>query len=216
MEISVIITAHNYARYVGRAIRSLYDQSIDRSMYEIIVVNDASTDETKEVLADYDTIARVFHLDHNVGLAEARNMGVHKALGRYVVFVDADDYVHKDLLKIEHMFLSTNLALDAVSVDYVLVDGRESHIERVSAEVQPIACGIMFRKDFLFDIGLYDKSFHAHEDVDLRIRFMEKYHIYNIILPLYRYRKHGHNLTNNKKKLEKFHDLLKQKHGEKI
>ena len=216
MEVSVVITAHNYARYLGRAIRSLHDQSINHTMYEIIVINDASTDETKEVLADYESIARVIHLEENVGLAEARNIGIHKALGRYVVFIDADDYVHKDLLKIEHMFLSSNPALDAVSVDYILVDDRESHIERVSAEEQPIACGIMFRKDFLFDIGLYDKSFHAHEDVDLRIRFLEKYQIYNIVLPLYRYRKHGDNLTNNKKKLEKFHSLLKEKHGEKL
>lgn len=216
MEVSVVITAYNYARYIGRAIRSVYDQSINRNMYEIIVINDASTDETVDVLADYDSIVRVINLEKNVGLAEARNIGIHKSLGRYVVFIDADDYIHKDMLKIEHMFLSSNPALDAVSADYILVDDRESHIKRVSAEEEPIACGIMFRKDFLFDIGLYDKSFHAHEDIDLRIRFLDKYQIYNIMLPLYRYRKHGDNLTNNKEKLEKFHGLLKEKHGEKI
>ncbi|MEO1589326.1 MAG: glycosyltransferase, partial [Bacteroidota bacterium] len=62
MEISVIITCYNYARYVGRAVRSAYNQSLERSKYEIIVVNDASTDETAEVLKDCTDIIRPINL----------------------------------------------------------------------------------------------------------------------------------------------------------
>ena len=51
--VSLIITAHNYAQYVERAIRSALDQSLGQSEYEILVINDASTDHTQEVLENY-------------------------------------------------------------------------------------------------------------------------------------------------------------------
>lgn len=213
MLVSVIIPTHNYGRFVARAIRSCYDQSLERGKFEIIVIDDASTDVTKEVLEGYKDIIRLISLDKNVGLAEARNIGVKNAKAQYVVFVDADDYVHHDMLKIQSTFLTENNRLDSVAVDYYLVDEYGEHIERVSAQDSPIACGIMFRKDLLFDIGMYDKKFKAREDEDMRIRFLKKYSIYNIILPLYRYRKHDTNLTNNKQVMDKYRKLLNKKHA---
>jgi len=213
--ISVIITTYNYQNYIERAIRSVLDQSISKRSYEIIVVNDASTDRTKKVLANYEDDVRVINLDKNVGLAAARNIGIKKAKGQFVVFLDADDYIHRDLLLIQNCFLSENNSLDAVSIDYYTVDERGSHLEHVNSENKPIACGIMFRKDLLYDIGLYDESFRAREEEDLRKRFLKKNKIYNIILPLYRYRKHGQNLTTDKKKMKKYKIKLNKKHGKK-
>jgi len=212
MLVSVIIPTHNYARYVARAIRSCYDQSLDKNNYEIIVINDASTDATKEVLEGYKDIIKLIDLKKNVGLSEARNIGVKSAKGQYIVFVDADDYIGQDMLKIQSTFLTENNRLDAVSIDYFLVNEYGEHLERISADEKPIACGIMFRKDLFFDIGLYDKKFKAREEEDLRFRFLKKYNIYNIILPLYRYRKHENNLTSDKTKMEKYSKLLKKKH----
>lgn len=211
--VSVIITAYNYDRYLERCLRSVLDQSLPKSQYEIIVVNDGSTDKTKEVLDNYTDIARVFHLEKNMGLSYARNYGIKKARGMFVVFVDADDYIQHDMLLIQKTFLTENNKLDAVSVDYYLVDERGTHLEHVNAEEKPIACGIMFRKDFLYDIGLYDESFRAREDEDLRIRFLQKYKIYNIILPLYRYRMHDSNLTKDKEKMDEHLNKLIKKHN---
>jgi len=129
-----------------------------------------------------------------------------------VVFLDADDYIQRDLLFIQKAFLSENNALDAVSVDYYTVDERGNHLKHVNSENKPIACGIMFRKDLLLDIGLYDESFRAREEEDLRIRFLEKYKIYNIILPLYRYRMHDSNLTKNKEEMDRYKIKLSKKH----
>jgi glycosyltransferase involved in cell wall biosynthesis len=214
MLISVIITSHNYARYVERAIRSVLNQSMNRGQYEIIVIDDASTDETPQVLENYKAECRIFHLEKNVGLAEARNFGIRKALGMYVLFLDADDYIQGDLLKVQSVFLTENNRLDAVAVDYYLVNDFGDHTEWVSAQEKPIACGIMFRKDRLFDVGLYDTTFRAREDEDMRIRFLKKFNIYNIILPLYRYRRHDNNLTNNTEEMEKYKVKLDQKHNE--
>lgn len=213
MLVSVIITAYNYGRYLERAIRSVENQSLDRSQYEIIVIDDASTDETQQVLENYTDAVRMFRMEKNVGLSEARNFGVRKSRGQYIVFLDADDYFQGDLLKVQSVFLTENNRLDAVSVDYYLVNDFGDHIEWVSAAEKPIACGIMFRKDRIYDIGLYDSSFRAREDEDFRIRFLKKYNIYNIILPLYRYRRHDNNLTSNEEEMEKYRQKLDEKHN---
>lgn len=210
--VSLIITTYNYAHYVERAIRSALQQSLSSSDYEILVVNDASTDRTADVLANYADEVRVFNLKTNLGLSGARNFGIKKAKGQFVVFLDADDYLHYDLLRIQRLFLSENNALDAVSTDYWLVDERGSHIEHVSAAEKPIACGVMFRKDFLYQIGLYDERFKAREEEDLRIRWMTTYNIYNLIVPLYRYRMHDSNLTKNDSAMDNAYSMLEKKH----
>jgi glycosyltransferase involved in cell wall biosynthesis len=211
--VSVIITAYNYERYIERAIRSCIDQSLSKNQYEIIVVNDCSTDNTRVILENYKDEVKIFNLEQNLGLSGARNFGVKKALGQFIVFLDADDYIQRDLLLIQKTFLAENNNLDAVSIDYYLVDERGNHIEHINSEKKPIACGIMFRKDLLFDIGLYDETFRAREDEDLRIRFLKKHSIYNIILPLYRYRMHDSNLTKNETEMDKYKQKLDDKHS---
>jgi glycosyltransferase involved in cell wall biosynthesis len=210
--VSLIITAHNYAQYVERAIRSALDQSLGQSEYEILVINDASTDHTQEVLENYKEEVRVFNLEQNLGLSGARNFGIQKAKGQFIIFLDADDYIHRDLLKVQKLFLEENTKLDAISTDYYLVNERGERIEHVCAEEKPIACGIMFRKDFLYNIGLYDEKFRAREEEDLRIRWTESYNIYNLIVPLYRYRMHDSNLTKNTSAMDEHRELLDSKH----
>jgi glycosyltransferase involved in cell wall biosynthesis len=213
MIVSIIITTYNYERYIERAIRSCLDQSLAKHQYEVIVVNDCSTDNTAKILENYNGDVKVYNLEKNVGLAAARNFGIKKALGQFIVFLDADDYIQRDLLLIQKTFLSENNRLDAVSVDYYLVDERGNHLQHVNAEEKPVACGIMFRKDLLFDIGLYDENFRAREEEDLRRRFLKQHAIYNIILPLYRYRMHDNNLTKNNEEMDKYKQKLDDKHA---
>lgn len=94
-----------------------------------------------------------------------------------MIFLDADDYIQQDLLKLQSIFLTENNRLDAVAVDYYLVNEFGDHIEWVESSQKPIACGIMFRKDLLFDIGLYDEKFRAREEEDLRKRFEKTFHL---------------------------------------
>ncbi len=213
MQVSVIITCHNYARYLSRAIRSAINQTLNNKDYEIIVVDDASSDETKKVMKTYSERIKPLLLKKNVGLAAARNEGIKAALGRYVVNLDADDYMDENLMFVELMFLNSNASWDAVSCDYFIVDENEKHIGRISGSQKPIACGVMFRTDLLFGIGLYDENFKMREDEDLRIRFEKNHNIKNIELPLYRYRKHDNNMTNNKKGMAKFKKYLNTKHN---
>lgn len=210
--ISLIITSFNYGHYVERAIRSALDQSLTRERYEIIVVNDASTDNTKVVLSNYEDDCRIFNLEQNLGLGGARNFGIKKAKGQFIIFLDADDYIHRDLLNTQRLFLELNVSIDAVSCDYYLVDEVGKHLSHVNAEEKPIACGVMFRKDYLYHIGLYDESFRAREEEDLRIRWLRDFKIYNLIVPLYRYRMHESNLTKDQLKMADAAEKLQQKH----
>lgn len=213
IQVSIVIAAHNCEKYIGRAVRSAIDQSFDKDKFEIVVVNDGSSDQTSKILDYYSKNIKIIDLTKKKGLAYARNEGIRSSSGRYIVCLDADDYMHNDLIYIESCFLNLNPKWDAVSCDYVVVDEHEEHIQRLSAEDQPIACGVMFRVERLIEIGLYDPKFEANEEKDLRIRFERKgFKIKNIDLPLYRYRQHSKNLTKNKMKMKKYEKLLKQKH----
>jgi glycosyltransferase involved in cell wall biosynthesis len=212
--VSLIITTYNYAQFIERAIRSGLDQSLSKPDFEVIVVNDASTDATESILENYSDVVRVYNLKENLGLSGARNFGIRKARGQFVVFLDADDYLHSESLRVQNLFLNENNAFDAVAIDYYMVNERGQHIEHISANEKPIACGIMFRKDYLFNIGLYDENFTAREEEDLRIRWEQAgYGIYHIPLPLYRYRMHENNLTKDNQKMSDSQQKLNQKHN---
>ncbi len=213
MHISVIIATYNRERYIGRAIRSLISQSFPNEQYEIIVVDDGSTDRTRYVLESFGDWIKTIALGEHKGLPYACNVGIRKALARYVVRVDADDYVHEDFLSVEYLYLSLNAHFDAIACDYYVVDENENHIARKNADTDPIACGIMFKKDNLVAIGLYDEDFLMLEEVDLRIRYIQKFNIHRIELPLYRYRMHKSNITSDKKSMQYYQDMLIEKHG---
>ena len=109
--VSLIITTFNYAQYVERAIRSALDQSLASNQFEVIVVNDASTDETASILENYISDVRIYNLESNLCLSGARNFGIKKAKGQFIVFLDADDYLHKETLRVQKLFLEENNSL---------------------------------------------------------------------------------------------------------
>ena len=213
-QISVIIPVFNQEKYISRCIRSLLNQSIPISNFEIIVINDGSTDSTEMVLDPYKN--DIIYLKNNTckGLPKSLNIGIKKSRGQFIIRVDSDDYVHKDYLKILSMFLLFNNDIDAVACDYYLVNDKEEILDKVNCDIKPIGCGIMFRPEQLHSIGLYDEKFKLREEEDLRIRFEKKYKVTRIQLPLYRYRKHRENITNNKEGMEKFKKELNDKYNE--
>lgn len=91
MDVSIVITTYNYSDFIESCINSCLKQLNTRLSYEIIVVDDGSTDNTSEILKLYsfDSV-RVFRID-NSGIEKASNFGFSKAIGDYVVRVDADD-----------------------------------------------------------------------------------------------------------------------------
>lgn len=211
--VSVIVAAYNQEKYIGRCLRSLLHQTIPLESYEIIVVNDGSTDRTPYALELFHDAIRTITNGSNLGLPASVNLGIMAARADYIVRVDSDDYVNQNFLNFLQFYLDQNPCADAVACDYLLVSDSEEVLDRVNCMVGPIACGIMFRKYQLIDIGMYDENFRRHEDKDLRIRFEKKYSISRLELPLYRYRRHNSNITNDVFEMEKHHQDLLYKHG---
>tara|TARA_Y100000991_G_scaffold212022_1_gene195425 strand:+ start:2278 stop:2946 length:669 start_codon:yes stop_codon:yes gene_type:complete len=220
IKVSVIIAAFNEEKYVGRCLRSIFGQTMSTNEYEIIVVNDGSSDKTSYALDLFkkpkDDNYKVITNKKNIGLPASINLGIDSARGEYIVRVDSDDYVNKNFLSVLSYYLDCYIDAKAVSCDYILVDKNENTLEIIKSKNYPIACGIMFRKKNLKEIGQYDESFKCHEDRELRIRFEKFFKIHNINLPLYRYRKHEKNMTNDKKLLDAYEELLIEKHGKNI
>ena len=213
MKVSIIITCYNREGYLSRAIRSALAQRFAREDFEVVVVDDGSTDHSAQIALDYgDEIVYIGH-SANRGLPFARNAGIRRARGRYVVNLDSDDYIHEDLIYVEHLHLALNPHWGAVSCDYLLVGEDERHISRISGTSKPIACGVMFKKDALISIGLYDEKFLLCEDQELRLRFMQRFHIGHVELPLYRYRQHKDNLSNNHDMMEFYNNQIIQKYA---
>lgn len=211
MKISIIIPTFNYDKYIARAIRSCIEQSFPKKDFEIVVINDSSKDATKYILASYGRWIRVIELIENQGLPYSRNEGIMSAKGDYIVNLDADDYLHIDFLKTCSLYMDFNNC-DAVGTDYFLVDDEENIIQRINVFEKPIACGIMFRKQQMMDIGLYDTELRIGEDVDFRIRFEKNFNVEGINLPLYRYRLHKKNLTLDETVNRKYLDRVEEKH----
>ena len=209
--LSIIVPTYNHEKYIARCIRSLINQNYQRSFYEIIVIDDGSTDNTIKILENFKDQITLIKNKKNLGLAATLNKAIKKCRSPYLVRVDSDDYVNENFIFFLRYFLEFNNELDAVACDYYLVDEKENIIERCNSNEKPIACGIIFRLDQLVKIGLYDKRFKLFEDRDLRKRFLKKFNIFRIPLPLYRYRRHEKNITNDKKNIKKYKKLLNKK-----
>ena len=203
-DISVIIPVYNHERFIGRSLRSILDQSLNKSRYEVIVINDFSSDNSKHIISKFSDQIIYVENSENKGLPYSLNIGIKKAKGKYMVRLDSDDYVNKKYLEFLYEYLNWNDKFDAVSCDYLIVDNDEKVIKRENGEHKPIGCGIMFKMDKILNLGLYNPDFLIHEDKELMLRFKKKYKICNIELPLYRYRKHLTNITNDKIKSKKF------------
>lgn len=197
-KITVVVTNYNYGHFLSRCIRSLLDQSIDRDLYEIIVVDDGSTDNSRQVLSLFDSDVTQVLLDRNYGLSYAANQALRKVKSRYVVRVDADDFVHPKFLELFLLcFELVGQNYEAVSCDYskVNLDGTISGIGTQSSE--PIACGVAFKFEVFEFLGYYNEELRMYEEVDFMKRFNEAgYRIHHLNLPMYRYVQHGNSLTS--------------------
>jgi len=212
-EISIIVCIYNQGKWIERCLRSIIHQvGVKKNEYEIIIVNDGSKDYTEKILKKYNKIdnIKIVHNKKNLGLPKSINVGIKYSSGRYIVRVDSDDYIERNYLFISKLFLDKNRYYQALATDYLRVDEDESLLSRENCFNKEIACGIMFRKEAILDIGLYNEKFLMREGHELRKRFERKFKIGRLELPLYKYRIYKDNRTKNKKKIKHYDNKLKR------
>ena len=120
--ISVIMPAYNAGEYIAAAINSVIGQTYDN--WELIVVNDGSSDHTQSVLSSYlDPRISVINCSENNGVSYARNLGLEKYSGKYLVFLDADDILPPDSLKVRMNLFQKDHSISFVDGKVITYDG---------------------------------------------------------------------------------------------
>lgn len=204
---SIIITAHNYGKYVREAINSALAQNFNEP-YEIVIVNDGSTDNTKDILATFESTdcIKVIELP-GVGLASACNAGINASCGEYIIRLDADDWFDENILLVQSNILERRPDIGMVYPDYYQVDKFGNiidhvRLQKIHDEVKlldrsALAAGALYRRSCYDAVGGYNEDLRYQEDYDFWLRFTEKYNVYNVNLPLMYYRKHDQSMSTN-------------------
>ena len=136
MKISLIIAAYNVEKFLEKCVRSCCNQSVDPSVYEIIVVNDGSTDGTLSILKQLKLeFKNLLIIDQaNQGLGAARNAGLKMSSGDYVWFIDGDDYLAEQVLNGIIECINKNKA-DVLILNYDIVDQNYNTITGKANEI---------------------------------------------------------------------------------
>lgn len=222
--ISVIIPNYNNAHYLASAIQSVLHQTF--TDYEIIVVDDGSTDNSKEVVAAFGDKVR-YIWQENKGLAGARNTGIHAARGELIGLLDADDEWLPNYL--ENMILLSRRFPDAAvyycSAQAMDTEGKALPQVFGGPARQPeslyytllranflIPSTILMRRHVILDAGLFDQSLRSCEDWDLWLRILPSHPIVGTNECLVRYRIHGSSLSANPAGMQNAHRLVIGKH----
>jgi glycosyltransferase involved in cell wall biosynthesis len=215
MLVSIVITSYNYGRYISRCIESCLAQDLNAAEFEVIVVDDCSTDDTQSVLSTFRECEnlRILSTSHNRGVAGAANLGIREASGEYVTRVDADDYISPALARKLADYLGVNQAVLGVTCDYSFVDENDQELGRKNARTDPIACGIMYRRSSLIDVGLYSVEWRHREEEELRARLGELYILAHSDELLYYYVMHSNNKTRQQDQMKLYRQRLVSLYG---
>lgn len=213
-KVSVIIPTYNRVNLICDAVDSVLNQTFKD--WEIIVVDDGSTDNTREVLGKYTSIIYVYQ--ENKGRAEARNIGAKLAKGEYIAFLDDDDIwlPHKLKKQVDYLNSHPGICLVHAFIEVVNEEGRllpKETKKQVKLYRKAMKLGytyegmsqlclmftstVMVRRACLDKIGLFDSRVEAFEDWDFYLRFALKYPIATIPDALVNYRIHKAQTTRD-------------------
>lgn len=222
--VSVVIPTYNRAAMIREALKSLQLQTIQD--FEIIVVDDCSEDDTKQVIEGIED-SRLLYIRHdkNSGGASARNTGIRAATGEFIAFLDSDDQWRPEKLEKQLQVLSGDSGIGAVYTGFNAMNGdlllwksvpihRGELIDRLMAyNCIDTTSSIVVRKELLCEIEGFDESLPSCQDWDLYIRLAGRTRIDFVKEPLVLFQQHpGERITTNNSAVIKGHMLMYGKH----
>lgn len=226
-KVSVVIPAYNAALYLPEAIESILKQTFQD--FEIIIIDDCSTDNTWEVIQEYakrDARIRPFQNQQNLGIAGNRNKGVALATGKYLVWQDADDISLPTRVEKQFQFMESHPEIGIIGGYIELFRGQtklgirkyppddaalRQCIFRYSPIAQPAA---MVRLEALHKAGEYNLKYPPAEDIDMTFRIGEHYNLANLQEIVVQYRESETSATFTRlKKMELSTLEIRRKHA---
>ena len=222
--ITVYITNRNYYKFLNDAIKSVLNQTYKN--IELIIIDDGSTDKSREIIKKYENkgICRAIYNSKPRGLIKSSNLAIKASKGSYVIRLDADDYLDENAISILFSSINQDKNIALVYSDYYLVDekklilSQEKQLYRSDREFNDtpvLAACCLIRKNAIFSVNLYDERFKRQDGYDIWYKLIKNFKIKHVSLPLFYYRRHNSNLTNNQLKLYKTRSKILKKFAQK-
>lgn len=214
-KVSVVMPAYNAEKYIGEAIDSILNQTYKD--FELIIINDGSTDDTREIILKYED-PRIIFLENekNSGIVITLNKGLDQASGEYIARMDADDIAVYDRFEKQVAYLESNHTVGALGTGIRIfgenVEQQErvftTNSEQLKAELLFNSCmahpTVMMRRSNLIDNDLrYSEKFSGREDFALWWEIVKVSKVANLPDILLNYRIHKKQITQNKNKSSK-------------
>lgn len=226
--VSVIVPVYNREKYLKKALDSIIEQTFKN--FEIIAVDDGSTDSSLSILYDYQERFPekiVVISQKNAGPSVARNKAIMAAQGKYIAFLDSDDTWapnkiecqlplfnnHQNVAFVYSGYYTTNEHGDILETKLPDPQFEGDIYEKLWVLSNNISGGtLMVEKEKLLEVGLFDPDLGGAENLDLRIRLSQVGDVYYCPEPLYFYQKHSESLTSNSENMDNFQLKLLEKH----
>ena len=220
--ISVVMSVYNGEKYLRSSIDSILDQTYKN--FEFIIINDGSTDSTKEIILSYDD-PRICLIDNeeNMGLTKSLNKGLKIARGEYIARMDADDVSMPGRFESQIDFLNHHQDYAVVGTFLKVINEDSKVVFTIEKPTQHadireflnkdncIGHGsAMIRKTCLQNVGFYDESIEKSQDYELWLRISQNYRLANIPQYLYMWRNHKENISEKHRNEQKhFVEMVK-------
>ena len=204
--VSIIIPCYGQAHFLPEAIETALRQTY--AHIEIIVVDDGSLDDTEQVVSSYPGVKYLFQ--NNQGVSAARNAGLVRSNGRYVLFLDADDRLLPAAVQLGIDMFATYPDIALVYAPYLVINEFDFKLRPVPYVTVPnpylellkhnhignTGCAL-FQRWVFTAVGVFDRSVDAAADYDLYLRTARKFRIGSHPEPVMEYRRHNANMSNN-------------------
>lgn len=222
LRVSVIIPTYNRAGYLREALDSIFAQTLPP--WEVIVIDDGSTDDTLQVVNNAPGPVRFYQQAHQ-GVAAARNLGLQNAAGDLIAWLDSDDLWEPEFLAAVVQLLAQDARLDGVYTGLTMIDADGAELRKAGRVESPDGLyqalvrdcflatpSIVVKKTCYDQAGGFDPQFRVSEDYDMWLRLASRCRIMGISRPLVRIRVHATNTMADVDALAQARLALTKKH----
>ncbi len=215
--VTIAICNYNREKFLRRAIQSSISQIANRRHVEIIVVDDASTDNSLKICHEFENEIKIISHSENLGIGSTSNTALNAASGEYFMRVDSDDYISSELIASYAPILDYNQDIDFVYGDLLQIKEIRSIPKRIVLDnvenLKQHGAGVLFRLNSLIKVGGYEQGLRNSEDYDLLTKLISNNCTgFHYPAPLYRYFKGDDNLSKQKKLRRKIETQIKRKY----
>ena len=219
-KVSVIMSVYNEEKHLRESIESVLNQIFHD--FEFIIVNDASTDSSPEIIKSYDDARiRIVNNEENIGLTKSLNKAIKKARGEYIARQDADDISLPSRFEAQLKYLEKHPKTALLGTGIYVIDDTGTIMKKRIVSPNPGKAlfkgnrffhgSLIIKKDVIDELGPYNEQFKYSQDYELVLRISRIYDTRNLTTPMYKLRFHDKSITSTKAKEQRLYGILAKK-----